>query len=108
MIEIVFPHRLVAYPGPAPVGSFAPNLFGLYEMVGNVAQWVEDCYHPNYEDAPMDGSPWISDNCNHRVLRGGNWDDEPDEQRSAARFELATDGEHSPLGFRVARTLLTP
>ena len=58
----------------APVGSFAANAFGLYDMHGNVWEWVEDCFHDNYEGAPDDGSAWTADgDCNSRVLRGGSW-----------------------------------
>src|SRR5262249_18175090 len=62
---------------PAPVGSFPPNKFGLYDMVGNVFEWVEDCWHANYTNAPKDGSPWLTEsggNCDTRVVRGGSWD----------------------------------
>ena len=59
--------------GTAPVGKFAPNGFGLYDMVGNVFTWVEDCYHDNYNGAPTDGSPWLTDDCRTRVVRGGSW-----------------------------------
>ena len=59
----------------APVGSFKPNAFGLYDMVGNVWEWVEDCFHDNYNGAPTDGSAWIEGgNCKFRVVRGGAWD----------------------------------
>ena len=57
----------------APVGSFAANGFGLYDMVGNVFEWVEDCFHANYESAPSDGRPWLSDKCERAVVRGGAW-----------------------------------
>jgi formylglycine-generating enzyme required for sulfatase activity len=69
----------------APVGSFAANGFGLYDMVGNVGEWVEDCYHENYLGAPIDGSAWTSENCGHRVTRGGSWLTVPDGLRSASR-----------------------
>src|SRR5262249_17947659 len=62
---------------PAPVGSFASNDFGLYDMVGNVGQWVEDCFHPNYEGAPTNGSAWTTGDCRRRVVRGGSWTDDP-------------------------------
>ena len=58
----------------SPVGSFEPNAFGLYDMHGNVWEWVEDCWHDNYEGAPSDGSAWTSGgNSNRAVVRGGSW-----------------------------------
>jgi formylglycine-generating enzyme required for sulfatase activity len=91
---------------PAPVGSFPPNDFGLYDMAGNVYQWVEDCDHDNYVGAPTDGSAWISGECSSRIVRGGSWWMPPRELRSANRpWEspgLGLDG----VGFRIARSLL--
>jgi formylglycine-generating enzyme required for sulfatase activity len=89
---------------PAPVGSFAPNAFGLYDMVGNVSEWVEDCYHTNYVGAPADGSAWVSD-CRRRVIRGGSWSNNPQNLRVASRTGSTTDLRVSTLGFRIARTL---
>jgi formylglycine-generating enzyme required for sulfatase activity len=90
----------------APVGSFAPNQFGLYDMHGNVWEWVEDCLHTNYEGAPKDGSAWIAQgDCNHRVVRGGSWAGYPVGLRSALRFWYSSDDHGNDLGFRVARTL---
>jgi formylglycine-generating enzyme required for sulfatase activity len=98
---------------PAPPGSFPPNLFGLYDMVGNVWEWVEDCalYDPmntpiNY--APADGSPLESSDCKHRLIRGGSYDSGPDEARLARRYGRFADSRDASLGFRVARTLLAP
>jgi formylglycine-generating enzyme required for sulfatase activity len=91
---------------PAPVGSFAPNQFGLYDMHGNVWEWVEDCLHTNYEGAPKDGSAWIDQgDCNNRVLRGGSWFGDPLGLRSALRFWFSADDHAFDLGFRVGRTL---
>jgi formylglycine-generating enzyme required for sulfatase activity len=89
----------------APVGSFTPNAFGLYDMVGNVFAWVEDCYHPRYEDAPTDGSALISGECSKRVLRGGAWNFAPELLRSAARGRYSKDMRDLDIGFRVGRTL---
>jgi formylglycine-generating enzyme required for sulfatase activity len=90
----------------APVGSFAPNAFGLYDMVGNVWEMVADCYHNSYQGAPADGSAWTSGgHCASRVLRGGSWGDGVDDVRSALRLGGYTGGHTSGLGFRVARTL---
>ena len=60
----------------APVGSFAPNAFGLYDMHGNAWEWTEDCWNSRYDregGSPTDGSPWLSGNCDLNVLRGGSW-----------------------------------
>jgi formylglycine-generating enzyme required for sulfatase activity len=93
----------------APVGSFAANGFGLYDMVGNVFEWVEDCVHDNYVGAPTDGSAWMEGgDCNSRVVRGGSWDTAPIILRSAHRGRRSADLRGTGLGFRVGRTLTTP
>ena len=89
----------------APVGSFPPNKFGLYDMVGNVWEWVEDCFHPNYQGAPEDGSAWTSGDCSNRVVRGGAWYAAQDKLRSADRSGTTPVYRDNLLGFRVARTL---
>jgi len=95
----------------APVGSFYPNEFGLYDMVGNVLEWTKDCVHKNYNDAPADGSAWLQANggdCTNRILRGGSWDDTPAVLRSANRGRGASGTRNGDIGFRLGRTLLTP
>jgi len=90
----------------AAIGSFAPNPFGLYDMHGNVWEWVEDCLHTNYEGAPTDGSAWTAQgDCSRRVVRGGSWAGYPVSLRSALRFWYSADDHGNDLGFRVARTL---
>jgi formylglycine-generating enzyme required for sulfatase activity len=76
-------------------------------MAGNVWQWVLDCYHDNYNGAPMDGSAWTSDDCPRRVARGGSWGYAPLGLRSASRFGtgMAATQRAGSLGFRVGRTL---
>ena len=89
-----------------PVGTFAPNAFGLYDVHGNVWELVEDCWHDRYEGAPNDGAAWTAGgDCGRRVLRGGSWSDFPGLLRSAARDWDATELRDSLVGFRVARTL---
>jgi len=89
----------------SPAGSFAPNQFDLYDVVGNVWEWVEDCVHPNYDNAPMDGSAWTVGNCAARVIHGGSWYSAPEFVRSANRNWVPSDDRGDNLGFRVARTL---
>ncbi len=90
----------------APVGSFPANKFGLYDMVGNVREWTEDCYHDTYSGAPADGSAWIKGaNCYERVVRGGSWLIAPAFLRSASRYWFNADYRLDYLGFRVARAL---
>jgi formylglycine-generating enzyme required for sulfatase activity len=87
------------------VGSFKPNAFGLYDMHGNVWQWVEDCYHESYQGAPTDGSAWIKDCWGpSHVFRGGSWLAVPQSARSASRMRMS-DVRANDIGFRVARTL---
>jgi formylglycine-generating enzyme required for sulfatase activity len=92
----------------APIGSFAPNAFGLYDMAGNMYQWVQDCYHGDYNGAPTNGSAWTSGDCGRRVLRGGSWNFNPRFLRSASRFWSPSLFRDNVLGFRVGRTLVTP
>jgi formylglycine-generating enzyme required for sulfatase activity len=89
----------------APVGSFPANRFGLYDMVGNVFEWVEDCYHDNYTGAPANGSPWTSANCLRHVVRGGAWLSHPNLLRAASRDWIGMGDRKDYVGFRVARTL---
>jgi formylglycine-generating enzyme required for sulfatase activity len=87
----------------APVGSFGPNSWGLYDMLGNVNQWTQDCYHKNYDDAPTNGSAWVATSCSYRVLRGASWHDTTMYVRAAHRFQFDPSGELPYVGFRVAR-----
>jgi sulfatase modifying factor 1 len=94
----------------APVGSFPPNAFGLYDMLGNVSQWIADCYAYDYGKAPTDGSVWEDpDNkqnqCPTRILRGGSWISPPFEVRSAYRHGDSPDHRDIFNGIRVARKL---
>jgi formylglycine-generating enzyme required for sulfatase activity len=89
----------------SPVGSFKPNAFGLYDMAGNVYQWVQDCYHDFYNGAPTDRSEWTGADCRNRVIRGGSWNSIPEYLRSASRTEDPNGGRYGILGFRVGRTL---
>jgi formylglycine-generating enzyme required for sulfatase activity len=91
--------------GPAPVMSFQPNPFGLYDIDGNVSEWVADCWHENYVRAPTDGSAWVNPGCEERVIRGGSWGSAPDQDRSAFRMGAAADSRSGRVGFRVVREL---
>lgn len=93
------------YAKTAPVGQFKPNAFGLYDMLGNVWEWVEDCYNASYEGAPSDGSAWSTGDCSRRVRRGGSWIIIPAVVRSAKRNRSVPSKRDDDLGFRVARTL---
>ena len=88
------------------VGTFAPNAWGLYDMHGNVWEWVQDCYYINYVQAPNDGSAFDPPpGCIYRSLRGGSWDYAPYDIRSAARYKLPASTKLEETGLRVARSL---
>src|SRR5208282_5937059 len=86
----------------SPVGHFRPNPFGLYDMLGNVLQWTQDCWNANYNGAPTEGSAWLSGSCDKRVWRGGNWLDDAKYIRAAYRNGGATADRYTHFGFRVA------
>lgn len=90
---------------PMPVGSFAPNAFGLYDMQGNVWEWVQDCWHDTYAHAPSGGSPWTSGDCQRRVVRGAAFNRDKTFMRSAARYWIVGQLRSALAGFRVARDL---
>ena len=95
----------------APVGSFPANGFGLYDMVGNILEWTEDCFHTNYNGAPANGSPWLGDNggdCGNRITRGSLSIQNPPQLQPAHRGRVASDVRMNTLGFRVARTFSAP
>ncbi len=93
------------YWGPAPVMSFAANPFGLYDIGGNVSEWVADCWHDNYIRAPDDGSAWINPGCSAHVVRGGSWGSAPAQVISAYRQGANSDVRSGRVGFRVVREL---
>ena len=93
------------YAWTAPVGSYQPNPFGLYDILGNVIEWTEDCWNPSYSGAPADGRAWESGECLRRVVRGGSWVGDPGYMRSARRHSLGVGYFDDSVGFRVARTV---
>jgi formylglycine-generating enzyme required for sulfatase activity len=88
-----------------PTQSFRPNGFGLFDVAGNAAEWVEDCWNESYRGAPTNGSAWTSGQCRQRVLRGGSFANKSQFVRSAARFRYDQDVRYYANGFRVAREI---
>ena len=95
--------------GPAPVGSIGEgglvHPMGIYDIAGNVSEWVEDCWHQNYIKAPVDGSAWVNPGCNRRVVRGGYWASSPKQSRAAIRISAKAETYGPVVGFRIARDL---
>jgi formylglycine-generating enzyme required for sulfatase activity/class 3 adenylate cyclase len=87
---------------PAKVGSLKPNPFGLFDMGGSVDQWVEDCWHRNYQGAPADGSAWVENACPSHVIRSGSWRKDADYARTSSRGSYDTNVRYPTHGFRVA------
>jgi formylglycine-generating enzyme required for sulfatase activity len=93
-------------PFTARVGQYRPNPWGLHDMFGNVWEWTEDCWHPDYTGAPTDGSAWTEDGqCSKRVNRGGGWGNHPRTMRSATRDADNVGDRGDGLGFRVVRDI---
>ncbi len=91
--------------GPMPVGSFARNAFGGADFGGGVAQWVADCWFPNYRDAPSNAAPRTAETCRENVLRGGSWRSNAASVRPASRTHYDTGVRYPAHGFRIARPL---
>jgi formylglycine-generating enzyme required for sulfatase activity len=90
--------------GPVPVGTFASNQFGLFDLHGNIWEWLQDSWHDDYVGAPSDGSAWTKDgDPSRRVFRGGSWSIYPRALRSAERLRYLPDHQASSIGLRVAR-----
>ncbi|MBK1695320.1 Sulphatase-modifying factor protein [Chromatium weissei] len=87
----------------APVGSFAPNPFGLYDTAGNAMEWVADCYHANYQGAPNDGRAWVTGDCAERVARGGAFNKPAVSMRVYVRAHFNSQTKLNWIGFRIAR-----
>lgn len=93
------------YWGDAPAGHFQPNPFGLFDIDGNVSEWVEDCWHDNYIRAPLDGGAWVNPGCSLRMIRGASWGSSPTQARSAFRLAAGPKTRSGRVGFRIARQL---
>lgn len=91
--------------GSAPVGSFAPNPFGLYDVHGNEWEWMADCWYPTHEGAPSDGAARLADDCRYRVMRSGSWYYFSKNSRSAWRFRNDARVKSYGISFRVVREL---
>jgi len=93
------------YVNTAPVGSFKSNAFGLNDMLGNVFQWTEDCWHTDYIGAPVDGRARTDGDCSQRELRGGSWFSTPAYVRANYRNHFAANYRTSSVGIRLVRDL---
>ncbi|NGZ59029.1 MAG: hypothetical protein CV081_00825, partial [Nitrospira sp. LK265] len=92
------------------VGTKKANEFGLHDLSGNVWEWVEDCVHGWYQDAPKDGSAWLEANagdCGRRMIRGGSWNNKPDNLRVSNRNRNTTDNRNNNIGFRLVQSART-
>jgi formylglycine-generating enzyme required for sulfatase activity len=92
----------------APVGQFQANGYELNDMAGNVSEWVQDCWHNDYKDAPVDARAWKQENggnCQMRVLRGGAWNSRSENERSASRGKLDRGDSGNMIGFRLAQDI---
>ena len=92
----------------APVGSFAPNSFGLYDMLGNNWEWVKDCYTRSHDQRPLDGAAFVGGLCKERVMRGGSFESDPRRLRAANRNKHRAGDIDNDFGFRVLREIDQP
>jgi formylglycine-generating enzyme required for sulfatase activity len=88
----------------APVASYQPNTFGLYDMHGNVWEWTQDCWNDSYRGAPSNGSAWDNGDCDNRVVRGGSWSNSPGSLTSSTRYDGGRTHRSSYYGFRLIQS----
>lgn len=93
------------YWGLAPVRQYSSEGFGTFDMLGNVSEWVEDCWHENYRRAPANGEAWVNPGCKKRVVRGSAWLSSAEQSRASFRMPMDADAGNARLGFRVIRDL---
>jgi len=93
------------YAYTSPVGAFKANAFGLRDMLGNVLQWTEDCWHGSYAGAPVDGSAWVDGDCAAHELRGASWFSSPSYVRADYRDRFPADYRTSSVGIRLVRDI---
>lgn len=87
----------------SPAATYQPNPFGLYDMLGNVWVWTQDCANDSYDGAPIDGSSWDSGHCTRRMIRGGSWSFGPELVRAAVRRDHTLAYRSNLVGFRLAK-----
>ncbi len=91
--------------GLAPVRQYSSEGFGTFDMLGNVSEWVEDCWHDNYRRAPANGEAWVNPGCMQRVVRGSAWLSSAEQSRASFRMPMDANAGNARLGFRVIREL---
>lgn len=87
----------------APVGSFLPNSFGIYDTIGNVMEWTMSCFHPSYQGAPSTGQLWEGGDCSKRVVRSSSFKSYENSLRTTKRQNFSPETRIETLGFRVVR-----
>jgi len=90
---------------PTKISSFEANMFGIYDTAGNVSEWIQDCWHPNYKDSPTDGSVWSGGDCSVRIARGGSFASPQQSLRNTKREKFKSNEKLSRIGIRIAREL---